>query len=87
MEVIVKGVKLYNDYLKAKGTERQYIKNPSTFLNAESYLDEYEEQFNYPKQITEEKVWEADIYGSQTDWNNNGSDIHELPKPIKQIGF
>lgn len=41
LETILKGTNGYAAYIKKNNTETKYIKHPSTFLNNESYLDEY----------------------------------------------
>lgn len=41
-EEIIEGAKNYAAHCKAEHTERQYIKNPSTFLNKGCWADEYD---------------------------------------------
>lgn len=44
LESILEGAKKYAYQMKKNGTETQFIKNASTFLNNNSFLDDYEEQ-------------------------------------------
>lgn len=47
-ETILEGTKKYAKHMKNSGTENQFIKHASTFLNNNSFLDEYEELDNTP---------------------------------------
>jgi hypothetical protein len=42
VEAILNGTKAYLKECEIKGTDKQYIKHPSTFLNGECFNDEYE---------------------------------------------
>lgn len=41
LEIIMNGLSAYVDYLKKNSTETQFIKHASTFLNNESFLDDF----------------------------------------------
>jgi len=63
LEVLVEGAKKYSNQMKKDGTEIRFIKNGSTFLNNDSFLDEYEEQKQQarefkksPEQIAQEEL-------------------------------
>tara|TARA_Y100001973_G_scaffold103238_1_gene170043 strand:- start:9 stop:425 length:417 start_codon:yes stop_codon:yes gene_type:complete len=38
----IEGVKMYIKQIEAQGTEKQFIKHPSTFINGENWEDEFE---------------------------------------------
>jgi hypothetical protein len=42
LETILEGVKKYLNFCQANGTQKQFIKHPTTFLNGECFKDEYE---------------------------------------------
>ncbi|AKU43389.1 hypothetical protein CPT_Silence52 [Bacillus phage Silence] len=42
LETILEGAKKYLSFCQANGTQKQYIKHPTTFLNGECFKDDYE---------------------------------------------
>jgi hypothetical protein len=55
LETLIEGAKRYSDYVKRIGTETQYIKHGSTFLNNDSFLDEYAEDIKQKGEINLEE--------------------------------
>lgn len=49
VEAIIEGTKNYAKYCEVKGTVKDYIKHPKTFLHNDSFLDEYELELEQPK--------------------------------------
>src|SRR5690625_320213 len=50
LEVMIEGAKRYAKQIKKYGTEKRFIKNGSTFLNNDSFLDEYDFELSDEKQ-------------------------------------
>lgn len=64
-EEILEGVKNYAKHCKSENTERQFIKNPSTWLNKGCWADEYE----IPQEVASDPLesrWKARINGFYT---------------------
>jgi surface antigen len=46
----LQGVKNYQQHIIATKTDKKFIKHPTTFLNSESFNNQYPESKNYDKQ-------------------------------------
>lgn len=60
-EVIEEGTKRYLEYLKTNNIDKQFQKNPFTFLNGEHFNDEYETNTKSNKQPIACKPFEIDF--------------------------
>lgn len=58
---ILEGVKKYNE---TKGTESKYWKHPTTWLNAESWNDEYSTESKTPEVKSQKQIWTEKILKS-----------------------
>jgi hypothetical protein len=55
LETLIDGAKRYSEYVKRIGTDTKYIKHGSTFLNNDSFLDEYAEDIKQKGEINLEE--------------------------------
>ena len=60
----IEGVKMYIKQIEAQGTEKQFIKHPSTFINGENWEDEFEIE------VVEVKKLKATDYKTATTGNS-----------------
>jgi predicted phage replisome organizer len=85
-EVIMNGTKEYNEYITFNNTQKEYIKLATTFLNQESFLNDYKELMihkqrinNYVHQPYVSQSHQQAFYGIEEEKEIIEVNLEELP--------